>query len=106
MKTTCFENSLLELWAHDGSYDQTSDDRISHLTTETILRDVNSKNTSGLMLVEKNFKDVLGGLELDSDGRIVSAKAMFLSFVGKMNATQAKLDGIDLNNALGEYVSN
>ena len=55
-------------------------------------------------MVEKNFTEFLGGVEFDPRGRILSAEAAILKFMGKMNATAAKIEGISIDNALGEYV--
>lgn len=57
------------------------------------------------MLVERNFHELLGGVERDDSGKIVSAKAAFFNFIGKMNGTAAKFEGISIDNALGEYVN-
>ena len=55
-------------------------------------------------MVERDFKSLLGGVELNANGEIKSAKAAFFNFIGKMNGTAAKLQGIGIDNALGEYV--
>ena len=56
-------------------------------------------------MIEKDFVRLLGGVGHDPAGRIVSAKAASLEFIGKMNGTAAKLEGISIDNALGEYVN-
>ena len=49
---------------------------------------------------------MLGGVQRDpATGRVVSAKATQFQLVGKMNGTAAKLEGVDIDNALGEWVS-
>ncbi len=53
---------------------------------------------------ESNFSDLLGGVERDVHGRIVSARAAMFLFWGKMNGSRAKMEGVGLENALGEYV--
>jgi hypothetical protein len=45
MDTTCYESSILELWAHDGSYDDKSDAAVARLTEEQILDRINCHNT-------------------------------------------------------------
>lgn len=44
MDTTCFESSILELWANDGVYDNRSDEEIANVTSEGILERINSHN--------------------------------------------------------------
>ena len=46
MPTVCLEMSILELWAHDGKYDETTDREIEMLTKESILDKINSVNKS------------------------------------------------------------
>ena len=62
--------------------------------------------SSGLFLVEKDFSRLLGGVTLDpSTGRVLSASAAVFEFIGVMNGTRAKEEGIAIDNALGELVS-
>ena len=44
MKNACFHESLLELWANKGVFDQESDAAIAGLTKEGILNKINSQN--------------------------------------------------------------
>ena len=60
MPTVCLELSLLELWGHDGHYDDVTDQEIEDLTIESILEKINNVNKSGVFLVNKNFTDYLG----------------------------------------------
>ena len=61
---------------------------------------------SGLFLVEKDFTNLLGGIELDEGGNIIRASSILHEFYGKMNATQALLDVHNpLNDVVGVYVS-
>ena len=49
---------------------------------------------------------MLGGVERDAiSGLIVAAKATQMQLVGRMNGTAAILEGINIDNALGEWVS-
>ena len=60
---------------------------------------------SGLFLVEKNFTNLLGGIELDENGNIIRASSILHEFYGKMNTTQALLDVHNpLNDVIGVYV--
>ena len=44
LTTECFEESILELWANKGAFDETSDRTIASLTKEDILNRVNKGN--------------------------------------------------------------
>ena len=37
MTSACFEMSILELWANEGSYDNVAEETIANLTKESIL---------------------------------------------------------------------
>ena len=91
--TTCFETSILELWANDGKYDQASEEAIMNLTRTAVLEKINSVNISGLFLMETNFTSYLSGVERNDDGRIVSATATVMRWFGDMNMTAAKETG-------------
>jgi hypothetical protein len=48
---------------------------------------------------------MLGGVVRDvNTGDVISAKATQMQLVGKMNGTAAQLEGINIDNALGEWV--
>ena len=91
METACFEQTILELWANDGSYDADTDEAIDNLTTEDILDKINNYNTSGVFLIKKNFTELLSGLSYDTDGRITGAKAAVVRWFSQMNTTAAKI---------------
>ena len=93
LPTTCFETSILELWAINGKYDETSEKEIMELTQEKIIDKINSNNVSGLFLVETNFTQYLSGVERDEAGRVVSATATVMRWFGNMNMTAAKETG-------------
>ena len=44
MKSACFHESLLELWANKGEFDEESDAAIAGLTKEGILNKINTQN--------------------------------------------------------------
>ena len=90
MPTVCFETSILELWAKEGAYNQDSENEIMNLTRAKILDKINSVNISGLFLMETNFTKYLSGVERDESGRIVSATATTMRWIGDMNMTAAK----------------
>ena len=60
---------------------------------------------SELFNFEREFRSLLGGITYDDNGNILSAKAIELKIIGKQNGTAAKLNHIDSQNAIGEYVS-
>ena len=93
MSTTCFETSILELWAENGAYDESSENVIMQLTQDDILQKINNVSTSGLFLTETNFTDYLSGVDRDERGRIVSARATVMRWFGNMNMTAAKETG-------------
>ncbi len=94
MPTVCLELSLLELWAHDGHYDEVTDQEIESLTTESILEKINTVNKSGVFLTNKNFADYLGGITYDDRGKIIGAKASIIRWFGTLNATDALLNPV------------
>ena len=44
VKTECFDESLLELFANKGAFDEKSDETIASLTKDDIVRKINSGN--------------------------------------------------------------
>ena len=90
--TTCFQTSILELWAVDGKYDETSEREIKELTRDKIIDKINT-NFSGLFLVETNFTNYLSGVRRDEAGRVVHATATVMRWFGNMNMTAAKETG-------------
>ena len=66
---------------------------------------MNSENFSGLFLIERDFKSLLGDVYYDANGQIASAKALKLELIGIMNGTAARQEKIQADSALGEYVS-
>jgi len=93
MPTACFESSVLELWANDGEYDELTEETIMNITQEELLYKVNNVNISGAFLVETDFTKYLGGIEFDTTGQIISARATTIHWFGSMNMTAAKLYG-------------
>jgi hypothetical protein len=60
---------------------------------------------SGRFLIEKEFQSLLGGIEHDQKGQIIFARAIEFKIIGYMNGTAAKMQEIQADSALGEYVS-
>ena len=82
--TVCFETSILELWASDGSFHRAAFD---NLTDESILEVVNTRNKSGLFNNEKDFSSLLSDISYNSTGHIVGAGVATIGWVEKVNLT-------------------
>ena len=91
MPRACFETSILELFGHNGDYDEESDLTVDGLTDEKVLEVINTSNTSGIFLLPANFTSYLSGVRRDESGRIVSAEATYIQWFSRMNMTAAKL---------------
>lgn len=104
MDTACFEFTILELWAQDGSFTTESEYQIGNLTKERILEKINSVNTSGIFMIERDFHSLLGGVEYNASHHIVKAQATLFQMIGSMNGTMARMQGVKIDNALGEWV--
>ena len=99
----CFEDSIFELFGEHGSIDPYF---IQNLSQPKILEIVNRKlQRSGLFSVKKPFKDLLGDISYDDQGKIIGAKSMRFNFYGKMNVTEAHLEKIGKNSALGDQIA-
>ena len=74
----CAENSILELWAQDGSYD-TTNKTLLEKTDEELLRDVNEISNSGIFNFPVSLKLYLGSIEKnDSDVKRAKVLQMML----------------------------
>ena len=62
---------------------------MDNLTQEDIIRNINVGNTSGIFLIEKNFHKFLGGIERNSSGHIIGAKATYINWFSEANLTAA-----------------
>ena len=91
--TVCYEESLLELWANQGDFDQESENTIDNLTKEDILESINTRNLSGIFMREKDFTNALGDISYNQSGHIVGAKIATITWVGKVNLTALKKFG-------------
>lgn len=85
----CLFFSLLELFATSGAINETY---IENLTQEDIIRNLNSGNKSGVFLIEKDFNRFLGGIERNSTGHIIGAKATYINWFSEANLTAATLE--------------
>ena len=91
LPNACLELSILELWGNGGEYDAETDRIISELTKESIITTINNNNKSGIFLTSTNFLSYLGGVVMNEEGTIVSARATTMRWIGKMNMTSSKL---------------
>ena len=80
----CFESSLLELWSEDD-YGKHTEDLLQTITQEEIIRAVNEDKFSKELGFDQDFAKYLGGVERNSTGHIVTAKATYMRFFGKVN---------------------
>jgi hypothetical protein len=81
--------SLLELFAGSGAINETF---IENLTQEDIIKNLNNGNKSGVFLIEKDFNRFLGGIERNSTGYIIGAKATYINWFSEANLTAATLE--------------
>ena len=85
--TVCYEESLLELWAHQGRLDR---DKIFSLDSQEIINTINTRNVSGVFQREKNFTTVLGDVTYNETGHLVGARVATITWIGKVNLTALK----------------
>jgi len=94
-KPECLETSLLEIWGYNFDY--------STITREQILEEVNKEKVkskvTGIMVEPKKM---LGGV-IKKDGKVVSAKATQIQWIGKVNTTAARQNDIS-DLATGQMV--
>ena len=81
-RSVCFEESILELWAKDGALE---DDAFNDLTLEEVLQEVNTKNTSGVLMADRNLLGTLGEKEFNSSGWLLSAQFATFTFIGQVD---------------------
>ena len=80
-RTVCWEESVLELWARDGALEEAA---LDGLTLHQVVKAVNSRNTSGLLMVERDLVATLGDRRYNSSGALVSAGLATLTFMGQV----------------------
>ena len=80
----CAESHILELWANNGEFNDDTKKAIDVLTNQDVLHKINYPNLkSGLTVKQFSVYGFLGSVQKDSEGKIISAKAMQLRFMGK-----------------------
>jgi len=104
LTTECFEESILELFAHKGAFDETADRTIASLTKKAIISRINAGNYSEFYMIERDFESMLSGVTRDENGKIVSATATVMRWMGQMNSTRALLEGGKNDAGTGEIV--
>ena len=99
----CFETSILELWASDGSFHPAA---FENLTDESILEVVNTRNKSGLFNNEKDFRSLLSDIRYNSSGHIVGAGVATIGWVEKVNLTAlAEFGSVQRGESLDKLTS-
>ena len=86
----CYEESVLELWASEGVLEEAA---FFNISLDSVLETINTKNTSGLFMIDKDFKDYLGGIKYNSTGHIIGAGVATFTIVNKVNRTALDLLG-------------
>ena len=104
LKTECYQESLLELWANKGVFDEASDEAIKTLTKEKIIDKLKSSNYSEFYMKEKNSPAMMSGVVRNAAGDIISATATIMRWMGQMNATLALTEPADDSGTRGELV--
>jgi len=104
LDTICFHETLLELWADDGEFNEKSDAKIAALTKSEILKKINDWGYSELYLAERDFSELLGGVTKDENGKITGARAVLMKWMGKMNSSLAIAEGGSNSEGTGEMV--
>ncbi len=75
---------IAEMWAKNGFTSDEALEGIQRLTAEDIINAINNDNYSEVFLLNKNFTKFLGGIERNSTGHIIGAKATVIQFYGKI----------------------
>ena len=73
LETTCFEQSLLEIWMYDEHV-------IQGLTTNDIIYAINILDRSPYFGFKYDYEKLLGSIKRNSTGHIISAKAALYNF--------------------------
>ncbi|XP_055603663.1 protein patched homolog 3-like [Uranotaenia lowii] len=81
----CMENSILELWKYDRRV-------IANLTKEQIVDKLNSTKISPVTGHTVDYSDLLGGVQRDWQGRIVSAKSIISNWMIHVNYSEVDSD--------------
>ncbi|XP_023326435.1 uncharacterized protein LOC111699903 isoform X3 [Eurytemora carolleeae] len=85
--SACLELSILELFARQGEYQEK--DFLS-LTDESIVDVINTRTTSGIFNVNRNFSKLLGGITYDRNGRIIGARTAQMGLVARVDKQELR----------------
>ena len=91
LETTCFEQSLLEIWMYD-------EDTIKGLTSNDILYAVNVLDRSPYFGFKYNYEKLLGSIKRNSTGHIVGAEAALYNFNTVVDVTKVANDSFQIGN--------
>ncbi|RXG52107.1 Patched domain-containing protein 3 [Armadillidium vulgare] len=95
----CMEHSILEVWGYDREL-------INSLTEKRIITDINEATTSSVFGFPTNFTKYLGGIERDSAGNIISAKATKQVWVTQVNEEEIEKGNHIEDDGIGMVVDN
>ena len=101
LKKACLEDSILELFGKSGNI---SLNDIEKLTNDHIVDVINTRNVSEMFSIAKDFRSMLGDVQYNATGHIISARVASLCLYGKMNVTEANLNH-RRNDVLGNQIS-
>jgi Niemann-Pick C1 protein len=98
LKKECYRENFLEMW-------KTNATRIESVTIEEIIEKVNSLTISPESGHATSFKAMLGGVEYDKDGRIISAKSIVSNWMLKVNFSQIDFNKIGNKAGTEDYTT-
>ena len=93
---TCLETSIVELWASDGYNSTQTEMAIFDLTQKSILEAINTKNSSGIFLYDKDFTSMLGKF----CGGLLHIRAQFK---GSVNSRSTFIIAVIFKSTLYKY---
>ena len=83
LETQCFEQSLLEIWMY-------KEEVINKLSTEDIIYAVNKLERSPYFGFKYNYSKLLGSIQRNETGHIISAKATLYNLITVVNFSKIK----------------
>ncbi|KAG5683724.1 hypothetical protein PVAND_012989 [Polypedilum vanderplanki] len=97
LKLGCMHENPLEMWSIDNQF--------KNLTKEDILNKLHTTKINQVTGHEMNFTSMLSGIEHDSDGRIVSAKAILAIYNLRLNFSEVDLNQVGNDAATQEWTT-
>ncbi|KAF7285020.1 hypothetical protein GWI33_012334 [Rhynchophorus ferrugineus] len=98
MKTECYTKSLLQLWDYNLT-------RISTLSKADILNDLNTYDKNLIFGKLESYEDLLGGIERNSTGHIIRARAIQNYWLLLVNFSSVDMDKAGNMAGTGEWAS-